>query len=290
MASAETAVLTAGTLLGNATGAINLSLPGNDIATLGSLSAGGSLAVADTGNTGAMTVAGPVTGAGVDLSDANTGTIVVSGLVDSTGTGTLLSVNAGSGGILFTAGGTLSAPDVALGSAGTIGEAVGTIVASGSLRSLGTVAGTADLASAANRIGTLAGFAAAGDVILTGTGSLAVTGPVTGADVALNAGAIAVGGGIVATAAAGTVALTASAGSLALGGNALVTGPTVDLTGSLVTIGAGSGAVAVVNAGSVLALGGTGVSEGTTGTIMAGTLTSLGTVSGAVALADPRTR
>jgi filamentous hemagglutinin family protein len=134
-----------------------------------------------------------------------------------------------------------------------------------------------------NTVGTLGSFTAGGgDFSLTSTGSLAVTGPVSGTDVAINAGTLDVGGSIGATGAAGTVALGASTGTLGLNSGAILTGPTIALSsGSLIAIGS----AAVAHAGSLLSLGGGQVTEDPGGTLIAPSLVGTGTFSGPVDLA-----
>ena len=259
--------LTVGTLSGTAASSVNFSSAANNIQTLGSFGVGsGSFTLVDNGNTGNLTVAGPVTASSVTIGDANTGTISVTGTINAT---TLLSLAAGSGGLKFNAGTILTASTVDLSAAGGgLTQGAGDGISATILRSTSGVTGTVTLGNAVNNVATLGQFAvASGDFTLVNdgnTGNLSVTGPVTAANVKIsdaNTGTISVGGSIGATT---SLVLASGNGGIQLNSGAILNAPTVDLSAT-----------------------GGGVTESGTGSIIASTvLQSTNGVTGTVSLSN----
>ena len=259
--------LTVGTLSGTAASSVNFSSAANNIQTLGSFGVGsGSFTLVDNGNTGNLTVAGPVTASSVTIGDANTGTISVTGTINAT---TLLSLAAGSGGLKFNAGTILTASTVDLSAAGGgLTQGAGDGISATILRSTSGVTGTVTLGNAVNNVATLGQFAvASGDFTLVNdgnTGNLSVTGPVTAANVKIsdaNTGTISVGGSIGATT---SLVLASGAGGITLNSGAILNAPTLDLSAT-----------------------GGGVTESGTGSIVASTfLQSTNGVTGTVSLSN----
>ena len=271
------AVIVAGTLLGS--GAIGgaVALGGaNTIATLGSVTvAGADFTLADGGEGGALSVAGPVSALDVTIGGGtlSPATLAVPGAI--TATGSLLSLSSGSGGIAL--GGSLNAAGtLALAAAGGgVTETGGTVVA-GTLASVGTIVGGAAL-TGSNTIGALGNFA--GDTTNSfvladaGASTLTVFGTVIAGNVTLGAGAtppgaiILQGGTVGVNTAPGTVKLVAGSGGIALNGSAL--------------LGYGSGGLVTVD----LTTAGGGITEAGSARLSAATLQSTGGVVGTVDLA-----
>jgi filamentous hemagglutinin family protein len=256
---AGTAAVTVGTLTGTAASSVDFSATSNNIGTLGSFSVGsGSFALVDSGNTGKLTVAGPVTASSVTITEVNTGTISVTGRIDGT---TLLSLAAGSGGLSFSTGTVLSATTVDLSAAGGgIAQGAGDGIVATVLRSTSGVTGTVTLGNAVNNIATLGKFAlTSGDFTLKDNGNLGnltVSGPVTAGNVTIGgSGTVTVGGSIGAT-----TALALSTGGIQLNSNAILSGATVDLSAS-------GGGVTQAAGGSIVATTILQSTSGVTGTV-----------------------
>ena len=273
--------ITAARLTGQAGADVRLD-NANTIASLGSFSVApsGSFTLKDLGETGTLMINGPVSATGVSVSDA--GAITVKGGVAAS-SGTALLATTGSGGILLDTGAVVSGSAVHLDAAGGgVTETTGVIDAK-TLLSSGGVTGAVAL-GALNNVATLASFTVTGGNFALSDGAsptgLAVTGPVTAGNVAINSviNQLTVTGSIGAT---GTVSLDASSGSsaIALNSGAVVTGTTLDLK-------AGSGGIrmngnALLDGPVVdLTAAGNGVDEVGTATIIAGTLQSAGNIAG----------
>ena len=270
------AIIVAGILRGEGTVGGAVALGGaNTIATLGSFTVSGAdFTLADGGEAGALSVAGPVSAADVTIGGGalSPGTLAVAG--DITATGSLLSLDARTGGI--TIGGSLNASGtLALGAAGGGVAETGTIVA-GTLASLGTVVGTANLIGS-NTIGAIGNFVVSGgDFVLADAGAamgtLAVPGTLVANNVTLGAGstapgAIAITGTVGVNGAPGTVVLVAGTGGIALAGSGL--------------LGYGPGGLVTVD----LTTAGGGITEAGSARLSAATLQSTGSVVGTVDLA-----
>ena len=264
--------LLAGSLISAGTVTGTVALDGaNTIAALGSFAVtGAGFTLADGGQTGTLTVTGPVSAADVTIGGGtlSPGTLAAPGTIVTTGS--LLSLDAGTGGISLA--GSLHTPGtLALGASGGGVTESGSITA-GTLASLGTVAGTVAL-TGSNTIGAISGFGAApGDFVLADggqTGTLTVLGTLSAANVTLGTtgatpGAISIGVGTILSGSGGTVALDAGTGGIALAGSAFVGGGglnTLDFTT------AGGGIAEAANAR------------------LSGTLQSTGSVVGTVDLA-----
>ncbi len=270
------AAIMAGTLRGESIVGGAVALGGaNTIATLGSFTVSGAdFTLADGGQTGTLSVAGPVSAVDVTIGGGTLSPAALSVSGDITATGSLLSLDAGTGGI--TIGGSLNAAGaLALGAAGGGVAETGTIVA-GTLASLGTVVGGAGL-TGANTIGAIGNFAVSGgDFVLAdageAAGTLAVSGTLVANDVTIGAGgtapgAIAITGTVGVNGAPGTVALIAGTGGIALNGSGL--------------LGYGPGGLVTVD----LTTAGGGITEAGSARLSAATLQSTGSVVGTVDLA-----
>ncbi len=272
-------------------GDVELDNPLNQIVTLQSVSA--TSGIFTLGDGLALTIAGPVTAAGVD--------IVAAGSVTDTG-----DINGGVGGISITSGdaialgGTLSAAFVALEALGgsiteTVSGAGAGVLQTGTLAAL--AGGDLVLDNAANSVATigtvggLAGLSSGTDagqqLIFDTAGNLLIGANVTGSDVVLHAaGSIteAAGSTVMARASAGaggTLALLADTGSISLAGTTVA---------GLLVLDAGGGIDEASGAGSIIAGQLAGVAGGTVtldgaanqiATIAPATLSALGlTLSG----------
>jgi filamentous hemagglutinin family protein len=272
------AVLTAGTLTGNA--GTTVALGGvNAIGTLNSFSvASGSFTLADGGAT-SLAVNGTVSADNAAITGAPT--LAVNGTVHAVGDVQLV---AGAGGVLINAGALVNGGTVDLGSAGGgVTESGGGLIIAGTLISSTGVSGSVSLASA-NSIGAVGAFVAGGnfDLIDGGVTNLTVTGPLVANGVTISgAPTLSITGGVAAT----TKGLL-TAGTIALGAGAVVTGATLDLS-------AGSGGIALTGnaalgqAGALIDMttSGGGVTEAATASVTAATLQSTGGIKGAVDLA-----
>ncbi|MGH7042486.1 MAG: beta strand repeat-containing protein, partial [Acetobacteraceae bacterium] len=273
------AVIMAGSLLGNGaiTGPVAL-VGSNTIATLGSLTVtGADFTLADGGQAGALSVAGPVSAVDVTIGGGtlSPGTLLVPGTIVTTGS--LLSLDAGAGGMSLD-GSLNAAGTLALGAIGGGVTETGTIVAA-TLVSLGTVTGTVDL-TGSNTIASIGDFSgpSAAQFILAdaGASNLTVFGTLVSGGVTLGAGAtppaaLTVTGTVGVNSAPGTVVLNAGTGGIALTGSAL--------------LGYGSGGLVTVG----LTTAGGGVTEADSARLSAAYLQSTGSVVGTVALAGANT-
>ncbi|MDE2583296.1 MAG: filamentous hemagglutinin N-terminal domain-containing protein, partial [Rhodospirillales bacterium] len=287
---ASTAAINAGTLLsvGSVGGTVWLGQggTGNTIAAIGSFAAGGGdFTLSDSAQT--LSVTGSLTAGNVTIDQANS--LVVSG---SIGAQTLVALTSGGGGIALAgsavvSGGTLSLTD----SGGGVTEASAAVISVGTLTTgTGSVSGAADLAGTLNAIGTIGRFATSnGDFILSDAiASLSAAGPLTANNVTIGGGTLTSPGtiGVAGSIGAGTlVSLASGAGGIALDSGAIVTGATLILNGAGgVTL---NGSATLGNATSLVELGAAsgGVTEAATGTINAGTLLGVGSISGSADLA-----
>jgi hypothetical protein len=190
----QSAALTARTLIGNA-GTVTLDDNGNNIATLGSFTTTtANFDLNDTGNTGTLTVTGPVTSpTQIAMNTGGTGAIDVTGNI---GAGSLLAVIAGSGGIavngtanltgttvdLATGSGTIAINNTAvvgqtgalvdLIATGNITQAAGASLVAATLEASSNA--VIDLAGNANAIGALNGVVATTSITLNDATSLTV--------------------------------------------------------------------------------------------------------------------
>ena len=229
--SETTGAITAASLTGQAGATVALG-NANTITGLGSfpVAGGGNFMMNDTGETGNLTISGPVIAAGIAISDA--GTITAAGGIDA-GPGTLKLATTGGGGILLNnAAAILTGVTVDLDAAGGgITEAAAVINAT-TLLSSGGVTGNVVLGGL-NNVATLAGFAVTdGNFTLSDGASakgLAVTGPVTAGNVAIvDASVITVTGSI--TASDGVLKLASTGdGGIRLNAGAVLSGVTVDV-------------------------------------------------------------
>ncbi len=273
--SAANIGLTAGTI--GVAGAINagtvlaLSATGGNIdQTGGSIGAvtltGGAATSATMTQTGNLigTLAAFSTAAGFALTDNES--LTVAGPVKDIGATSTLSLTTKAGDLILA--GTVSAANVLdIVSAGTIGQSGGTIGA-------GTLNGSA-LASASfvsgNSIVSLGTFNAPNGFTLTDATGLSITGPVTS-----NSGSVVVNTGTFGLGVPGTIvasSATLSAGSIVLGGSLHVAGAAALFAG-----GGNAGTVDI----STLA---GGLTQGSSGTLIAGILTSGSGIAGAATLA-----
>jgi len=299
------AVLIAGLLqdTGAITGAVALDGIGNDVVTLGGFAVSGAdFALSDAAPT--LTVAGPLSAQNATIGGgalSAPGSLVVSG--DITTTGTLLSLASGPNGM--TLGGTIVANggQVALSAAGgpiaftgSLSAAtltpsnVTNITESGAVLTVTSLVGGSAtngnviLTGPSNAIGTLGNFAAGNTLAINASGSLAVTGPVQGADVTIAAtGSLGVAGGVTALGATGTVAL--SGNGLGLSGGS-ISAATAILNGGAggVTIAANGITPSTIGV-TTLALDGAGATEDAASRITAATLISDLGVTGSINLA-----
>ena len=241
------------------------------------------------------------------MNDGGAGTLDVTGLISAQGA-TLV----GAGGATITAGITatsgniqVSAGSIALGgggvllggtvdldgtTAGIVESGGGSIVAATLLSSTGAN-GNVDL-SDANAIGTLGPFLVNNGTFHLGNGGtgLAVTGSVIASSVTLDglSGTLAISDSISATAPGGLISLTDTGGVIALNGGAVVSGPTIDMhTGSIAL----TGNAILGNSTALIDLTTTagGVTEASTGTILAATLQSSGGIANSVSLGGVNT-
>ncbi|HYP63462.1 MAG TPA: hypothetical protein VEQ16_06220, partial [Acidocella sp.] len=137
--------------------------------------------------------------------------------------------------------GTLGANALTIGATG-ITEPGSASLSAATLTSLGTIAGGVTLAGAASAIATLGAFAATQNLAVTDAGTLAVTGPVSGANIALKAASLALDG-VLTTGTGGTLALTANQ---------------MSATGASLSAPSGTVSIAPLTAGDEIDLGGTG--------------------------------
>ena len=298
------ALLSTGGIVGSA----SLAGVANAIGTIGAFAVSGAGSDVSLVNTGTLVVAGPLTATrDISLASDLTGGITATG---SIGAGRGLSLTAGTGGIALNSGAIVTGATLALGSnggitllagaslgqaaatvdvrtlAGDIGQASGATIIAETLTSLSGIGGSASLAGTANTIGTIGAFGvsgAGGDFFLRDTGHLVVAGPLTAnGDITLTTGTIQATGSI---GAGGTMALTATAGGIAMDGAAILTGPSIALSGAgQIALAAGAG---LGQAGALLDLSTTagGIDQNTGATITGSTLQSTGGVTGSVSLA-----
>ena len=308
VSEATTATITAATLQSAAgvTGNVNLAGTANAIAALNNfIVTTGSLILVDTGT---LAISGPVSAANIAANTVGNGAITDSGTVTAAGT---LALTSGTGGIGLGAGAVVSAPTIDLNgnggaialtsnavlgnvaalvdlttTAGGASEAATAQILAATLQSAAGVTGNTTLAGTANAVAALGRFVVSGgSLTMVDTGSLAISGPVSATNVAVNTvgtGAITDSGSITA---AGTLALTSGSGGIGLGSGAVVSAPTIDLNG-------GGGAITLTgnamlgNAAALVDLTTTagGVSEAATAQIVATTLQSAAGVTGSVGL------
>ncbi|MDE2005825.1 MAG: filamentous hemagglutinin N-terminal domain-containing protein, partial [Rhodospirillales bacterium] len=214
--ASETGTIVAGTLISLPTLGATANLIGsNTIAVLGGFTvANGDLILNDAG-AATLAVPGRVVANNVTLGGA-AALAINSGTVALNPGGTSLALNAGTGGIALNGTASLAAGagTVTLGSAGGISQSGSAAIDSALLASAGSIAGTAAL-TGANTIATLGNFQA-GTLDFNDTGGVAVTGPVTGTLIAINAGSAGISlpaSGII-DAPGGTVALSTTGGGV----------------------------------------------------------------------------
>lgn len=234
---AAAGIVTAATMTGRFSGAVDLSTAANAIAALGTVTAAGNLGL--NNGTAALTIAGPIAIGGGTLT-LNAGPIaqlpgatVTAGVLAGSASGAAglaAAANAIASLGRFTAGGAfalnngtnalaLTAPLTIAGNtlsltAGPVTQAAAAIVTAASLT--GTFSGAIDLSTAANAIAALGTVTAAGNVSLNNaTAALTIAGPLDtgGGTLTLTAGTIAEAPGAVITAA--TIQM-AAAGGIAL--------------------------------------------------------------------------
>ena len=301
--------ITAATLQSSAGIAGGLSLAGtaNAIATLGSLAiTGGGLLL---NNTASLTVAGPVT-TSADASISGAPTISVTGSINAGGT---LALDAGAGGIAFTASANASGTVLDIVTTGTVSEATGAVINAGTLQSTGGIVGDVSLLSGSNTIAALGGLAvtgaSSGFALLDGS-ALTIGGTVTVAGSAAQLslqntapGGITVpsGGALQADPAGGMVSLRTDAISVAGSIGAAVIELAPNTAGLAVTLGAAGGlslssatglTTSLLRIGSVTAPGGAltttagtivvGGAFGTSGTLELDSLGGIGQTAGAL--------
>jgi filamentous hemagglutinin family protein len=299
VAQAVGGIINAGTLLssGGVTGTVALAGTANAIGTVGAFAVtSGDFNLFDNGNTGTLTIAGPVSATDVlidNVTGANVGgTIAIPGQLSATGS---LTFAAGSGGIWDDTTGAITAGSLLGSSAGRVdlwdvNHAIGTLGASaaqpfdaaGSLFRLadnislvvkGLTAASASVAVPAAALTITGPIVASGDVSLQSTANLLVQNTVATSGnmsvAAFNGGTVTLGGG---AANAGTLSVTAG-NTLAINTDTLVLGA----AGGALIAGTGVVEIAPVTATNALSYGGSGSGSGTLGvpaglTISAGTL------------------
>jgi filamentous hemagglutinin len=241
--------LTLGTVIANSgSGSVSLLSTANTFGTVSGSAAGGFNVI----DASALTVAGTLSAANAGLkapSVALTGTAAVPGT---------LSVTAGTGGIAFSGGQTVSASvlDLSTAGGGIVQNSAGSIAAT-TLRSSAGIAGTVSLAGIANQVGTIGAITlTSGDFAMANGGSVVVAGLLKANNVTISAPTLTVAGAI---GAAGKIVLSAAAGGIAETAAGLIYAPAVSLS----------------SLGGVAQAG---------GTIIAGTLLSTGGVTGNVSL------
>jgi filamentous hemagglutinin family protein len=189
VAEAAGARIGAGTLASLASGiGGDLALPSaaNAIATIGSLTVGGSLALADPGP---LAVQGPLAAANATIGVgalAAPETIGIAGKISIAAGGTL-ALAAGAGGIHLGDGAAIDPPALlALGSAGGITEAAGAGITAEVLSSLGPVGGAVSLAGTANAIGMVKDVTAQTTLALADNVALALAGTIAAPLIAID--------------------------------------------------------------------------------------------------------
>ncbi len=312
------AVLTVGTLTGNAGGTVGLLGTANAIGTVAAFAVTGTthdFTLMDTGNlavSGALTATQDVT-----LRTSGTGAISATG---SIGAGRTLSATSGSGGIALNTGAVLTGPAIVLnGAAGGIAltgnaslgqsgglvdltasgtgitEATTSTITAATLQSSGGVAGTVGLLGTANAIGTITALTLIGTLTVVDSQALTLAGLVNVG----NAGTVDIhttAGGITqastGTLVAGRLTSTGGiAGAAILQGisNQIGTISGVTAGGTLTVVDSQAltlaGLVGSGNTGLVdITTTAGGVTQASTGTLIAGTLLSSGGIKGAVLL------
>jgi filamentous hemagglutinin family protein len=314
-AISETGSITTGAFAANVTG--SLALTGtNTIASLGAVTATGdatlvdgvSVALNGAFSAPAATIEAP--GIGINgpvdtgiLSLASTGNIIGSGaitaatltgsagpVVSLTGSNAIATLGSftGTGNIAFNdtidllIASSLSAPGMlALGDTGSITATGG--ISAGTLASLGTIGGAARF-TGTNTIATLGDVAATGLLSLADQTDLAITGAVAAADTTLTSP-----GNITETGGLSTGRLAGHAAGMALTGtNTIATLGSLSIANALLLDDIAPLTIAGTLFAGALALGDAGsITE--TGSIAAATLTSLGTIGGAVGLTGTNT-
>ena len=166
------------------------------------------------------------TGAGISVGTVRMGAITLPGSSSPTITATSLAIDSA----------------LALGGANLDLQTSGAVTQSAALTGVGTLTGnvgSATITAGGNAIADLGSFAATGSFSLTDTGNLAVSGPVTGGDIALTSATITATGSVGAT---GTALLDATAGAIALNTGEILSGATVDLsaTGGVAQVATGT--------------------------------------------------
>jgi hypothetical protein len=236
-----------------AAASMTLGSAGNSIAVLGAVSlTGGAFSLVDSAAP-LLTVVGPVSAGNISI--GTPGTLVVAGPITANGEGGLLSLSAGSGGIVFGSGGaaaTISTQLLDLTSQGGITEPNGTIAAFALAAS--AVTGI-DLGNAGNAITSLDGVAVSnGDLLVAdgATAPLSVLGPISATDITLDAAAgLIVAGTLTDT---GRTALTAGSGGIVIGTDGaaakIITGTLVLTSGGDITEPNGTIIAATLTGGS----------------------------------------
>ncbi|MDE2335628.1 MAG: hypothetical protein KGK10_13940 [Rhodospirillales bacterium] len=253
--------LAAGGALEGAVGSLHLGSATNAIAVLGSLNAGTGGITFDDG--APLSVAGPVHGGAVVLSDEASGTaMTLSGLLAGS---TSVSLGAVHGGVSSTATGVLATP--LLTSTGTIGQGV-------TLDGLNSIAAIGALEAATGDVvvrDTAALGLPVGSVVAALSGNVVLDDTATGTALSL--------GGTVQTAPAGTLDLSAPNGGIAQAGGVLMAGTLASGGG----IGSG-GLLLVAGSNTIGALGdvavtaGGGLSLAVTGALAIGGVAQAGSV------------
>ncbi len=262
--------IVAAALTGSAVGAITLQ-QNNTISALGAIDATGIALTSQTAlsigaklnASGALLV--QAQGATSDLTVQSGGTAIGSAVTLAADRSLIIAAGASVG----KTGGTVSlssfSSNVTEATTGTI--VAGTLASSAGFATGGTLLGTANAIAS---IGSIA--LAGGDFALVNTGSVGVTGPLTGAGtVSISSGTIGVTGTLSATTLAG---LTAGAGGIAFGTGHIVTASTVDVSatgGGIAQTGIGT-----ISASAILQSG-----AGVTGTVaLLGTTNSIAAIGG----------
>ncbi len=241
---------------------MTLTNTGNSITQLGSFSATKGDFLLNDG--GSLLVSGTISGSNVSIGAGTIGIgdgAAATGSIIATGS---LGLTTTKGGITLDKNGVLNGGTVDLASAAGVSEASSGTLVAGTLQSTGGVTNTVSLTGTANKIAQLGSFSATkGDFLLNDTGSLLVSGAVSGSNVSIGAGTIGIGDGAAATGSittTGSLGLTTTKGGITLDKNGVLNGGTVDLSSAA------------------------GISEASTGTLLADTLQSTGGAAGTVSL------
>ncbi len=279
--------ITAGTLAGSSSGAVELSTATNAVANLGKFTATGDFSLTNGADQN-LTVTGPLSANNITLGTSGTGTTGVQGAVSTTGNNTTITLTGGSGGIALNA-----AVGAGTGATGTIVDLITTgggdvtqTAASGvtAAELVGNVSGSVAMSTGGSP-GPTNNIAALGPFTINGSGGFVL-------DASATFGSLTVNGPLTATAGPVDIirphtltvpgAITAN-GALeldAFGGNATsgltitgtVKGPTILLVSEISGPVSLSGNASVGQSGATVTFNGGEITQDPTSVITAGTL------------------